>query len=107
MQLMTLLGIKESMGDPPKHPPRTLVNVPLFHVTGEVPVMLNSFVIARGMVLMAKWDPGEALRLIQKRRSPTSSALPTMSLELMQHPDERQYDLSSLTDIAAGARRDP
>jgi long-chain acyl-CoA synthetase len=28
-------------------PPRTLVNVPLFHVTGEVPVLLNSFVIGR------------------------------------------------------------
>jgi acyl-CoA synthetase (AMP-forming)/AMP-acid ligase II len=39
--LATLLGIKESMGDPPKNPPRTLINVPLFHVTGEVPVLLQ------------------------------------------------------------------
>ena len=37
---------------------RTLINVPLFHVTGEVPVMLNSFVISRTMVMMAKWDAG-------------------------------------------------
>src|SRR3712207_2440233 len=38
--LLTLLGIKESEGQPPAHPPKTLVNVPLFRVTGEVPVLL-------------------------------------------------------------------
>ena len=36
--LLALLGIMESEGRPPANPPRTLVNVPLFHVTGEVPV---------------------------------------------------------------------
>ena len=40
----------------PPTPPRTLLSVPLFHVTGEVPVMLNSFVIGRCMVIMPKWD---------------------------------------------------
>src|SRR6185312_2837933 len=47
LSLAVLLGIKERDRDPPKNPPKTLVNVPLFHVTGEVPVMLNSLVIAR------------------------------------------------------------
>ncbi|MDP9415208.1 MAG: acyl--CoA ligase, partial [Pseudomonadota bacterium] len=32
--LLTMLGIKESEGNPPPNPPRTLVAVPLFHVTG-------------------------------------------------------------------------
>ncbi|HEV2079188.1 MAG TPA: class I adenylate-forming enzyme family protein, partial [Allosphingosinicella sp.] len=100
--LMTLLGIKESEGQPPVNPPKTLVNVPLFHVTGEVPVMLNSFVIGRTMVLMAKWDPGEALRLIEQETVTYFVGVPTMSLELMQHPDRDKYDLSSLTDLAAG-----
>jgi hypothetical protein len=77
-----------------------------FHVTGEVPVMLNSFVICRGMVLMPKWDAGEALRLIEKERITYFVGVPTMSLELMNHPDRGNYDLSTLTDIAAaGAPR--
>jgi acyl-CoA synthetase (AMP-forming)/AMP-acid ligase II len=97
----------ESEGRPPKDPPRTLVNVPLFHVTGEVPVMLNSFVIGRGMVLMPKWDPGEALRLIEKERVTYFVGVPTMSLEMMQHPDRDSFDLSSLTDIAAGGAPRP
>jgi acyl-CoA synthetase (AMP-forming)/AMP-acid ligase II len=105
--ILTLLGIKESIGEPPPNPPKTLVNVPLFHVTGEVPVLLNSFVIGRSMVLMPKWDPGEALRLIERETVTYFVGVPTMSLELMQHPDRERYDLSSLTDIAAGGAARP
>jgi long-chain acyl-CoA synthetase len=107
ISLVTLLGILESEGRPPAHPPKTLVNVPLFHVTGEVPVLLNSFVIGRSMVLMAKWDPGEALRLIEEETVTYFVGVPTMSLELMQHPGREKYDLSSLTDIAAGGAARP
>jgi acyl-CoA synthetase (AMP-forming)/AMP-acid ligase II len=107
ISLITLLGIMESEGRPPKNPPRTLVNVPLFHVTGEVPVLLNSFVIGRGMVLMSKWDPGEALRLIEQEKVTYFVGVPTMSLEMMQHPDRDKYDLSTLTDIAAGGAARP
>jgi acyl-CoA synthetase (AMP-forming)/AMP-acid ligase II len=105
--LMVLRGILESEGRPPTNPLKTLVVVPLFHVTGEVPVLLNSFVISRGMVLMPKWDAGEALRLIEKERITYFVGVPTMSLELMNHPDHGNYDLSTLTDIAAGGAPRP
>jgi acyl-CoA synthetase (AMP-forming)/AMP-acid ligase II len=105
--LMSLLGILESEGRSPANPPKTLINVPLFHVTGEVPVMLNSFVIGRAMVLMPKWDAGEALRLIEQEKVTYFVGVPTMSLELMQHPDREKYDLSTLTDIAAGGAPRP
>ena len=105
--LATLLGIKERQGEAAAGQPKTLVNVPLFHVTGEVPVLLNSFVIGRTMVLMPRWDAGEALRLIEKEKITYFVGVPTMSLELMQHPDRGKYDLSSLTDIAAGGAARP
>jgi acyl-CoA synthetase (AMP-forming)/AMP-acid ligase II len=105
--LMVLLSILEKEGRPPANPPRTLLNVPLFHVTGEVPVLLNSFVIGRGMVLMPKWDPVEAMRLIEKEKVTYFVGVPTMSLELVTHPDREKYDLSSLTDIAAGGAPRP
>jgi long-chain acyl-CoA synthetase len=105
--LATLLAIKEREGETPANPPKTLVNVPLFHVTGEVPVLLNSFVIGRTMVLMPKWDAGEALRLIEAEKVTYFVGVPTMSLELMQHPDRDKYDFSSLTDIAAGGAPRP
>ena len=105
--LMTMLGVLESAGTPPANPPRTLVIVPLFHVTGEVPVLLNSFAIGRGMVLMPKWDAGEALRLIEQERITYFVGVPTMSLELMNHPDHARFDTSTLTDLAAGGAPRP
>ncbi|MCY7271483.1 MAG: acyl--CoA ligase [Sphingomonas bacterium] len=105
--LMTLLGILTTRGTPPTNPLKTLVNVPLFHVTGEVPVLLTSFIIGRAMVLMPKWDAGEALRLIAHEKVTYFVGVPTMSLELMNHPDRDKHDLSSLTDIAAGGAARP
>ena len=104
--LIVLLGIMTEENRAPATK-RTLINVPLFHVTGEVPVMLNSFVISRTMVMMAKWDAGEALRLIDKEGITYFVGVPTMSMELMNHPDRDKYDLSSLTDIAAGGAPRP
>jgi len=56
---------------------------------------------------MAKWDAGEALRLIEEERVTYFVGVPTMSLELMQHPNRDSFDLSSLTDIAAGGAPRP
>ncbi len=105
--LMVLLGLLTKEGRAPAGPTRTLISVPLFHVTGEVPVMLNSFVIGRCMVMMRKWDAGEALRLIETEKITYFVGVPTMSLELMTHPDRHKYDLSTLTDIAAGGAPRP
>ncbi len=105
--LIVLLGILTEEGRAPAAQARTLLTVPLFHVTGEVPVMLNSFVIGRCMVLMAKWDPTEALRLIEQEKITYFVGVPTMSLELMNHPDRDKYDLSSLKDITGGGAPRP
>ncbi len=88
-------------------PPAALVAVPLFHVTGEVPLMLASLLLARKLVLMPRWDAGEALRLIAAERISYFVGVPTMSLELMRHPDRDRFDTSSLLDIAAGGAPRP
>jgi acyl-CoA synthetase (AMP-forming)/AMP-acid ligase II len=59
------------------------------------------------MVIMQKWDATEALRLIEKEKITYFVGVPTMSLELMNHPDREKYDLSSLTDITAGGAPRP
>ena len=105
--LVVLRQLMVEDGRGPTAQPRTLVTVPLFHVTGEVPVMLNSFVIGRCLVLMPKWDATEALRLIEREKVTYFVGVPTMSLELLNHPDRHKYDLSSLTDITAGGAPRP
>ncbi|ARS27348.1 class I adenylate-forming enzyme family protein [Sphingomonas sp. KC8] len=88
-------------------PPSALIAVPLFHVTGAIAVFAASMVIARRLVLMPKWDAADALRLIEAEKISYFVGVPTMSLELMQHPNRDRFDLSSLLDIVAGGAPRP
>jgi acyl-CoA synthetase (AMP-forming)/AMP-acid ligase II len=87
--------------------PSTLLNVPLFHVTAEIPVMLQSFAMGRKLVLMPKWDAREAMRLIEKEQISYFVGVPLMSFEILTHPDRAQFDLSSCRDFAAGGAPRP
>ncbi|MCS6987642.1 MAG: acyl--CoA ligase [Sphingomonadaceae bacterium] len=102
---MLALAQRQGLSVPPQQV--MLLNVPLFHITGLVPVFLVSVAIGRKMIIMYRWDAGEALRLIEKERCTYFVGVPTMSLELMQHPDRDKYDLSSLVDIAGGGAPRP
>jgi acyl-CoA synthetase (AMP-forming)/AMP-acid ligase II len=104
---LALLELSAKAGVAPAEQQVMLLNVPLFHITGLVPVLLVSIAIGRKMIIMHKWDAGEALRLIEKERCTYFVGVPTMSLELMQHPDRHKYDLSTLVDIASGGAPRP
>lgn len=104
---LALLQLSQASGATMPDQQVMLLNVPLFHITGSVPVMLVSVAIGRKMVIMHKWDAGEALRLIEKERVTYFAGVPTMSLEMMQHPDHDKCDLSSLVDIASGGAPRP
>lgn len=87
--------------------PCTLVNVPLFHVTGEVPLFLQSFAIGRKLVMMPKWNAEEAMRLIEAEKVTYFVGVPLMSFEIATHPNRDKYDLSSCTAFAAGGAPRP
>ncbi|MBZ6377894.1 AMP-dependent synthetase [Pacificimonas flava] len=104
---LAMLALAEKEGTELPEQQVMLLNVPLFHITGSVPVMLVSIAIGRKLVIMYKWDPTEALKLIERERATYFVGVPTMSLELMQHPDRDKYDTSTLMDIAAGGAPRP
>jgi long-chain acyl-CoA synthetase len=87
--------------------PSALVNVPMFHVTAAVPLILQSFAIGRKLVLMPKWDAVEAMRLIEKERISYFVGVPLMSMEIVTHPKRHEYDLTSCTAFAAGGAPRP
>jgi len=107
VQGLAMLQLAQAQGIALPEQQVMLLNVPLFHITGAVPVMLVSVAIGRKLVIMHKWDAGDALRLIEKERCTYFVGVPTMSLEMMQHPDRDKYDLSTLVDIAAGGAPRP
>jgi acyl-CoA synthetase (AMP-forming)/AMP-acid ligase II len=106
-QAMMMLSLAMQDGTASGEQPSTLLNVPLFHVTAEVPVFLQSFAMGRKLVLMPKWDAEDAMRLIQQERISYFVGVPLMSYEILNHPKRGDYDLSSVTDFAAGGAPRP
>jgi len=79
-----------------------LAATPLFHVTA-CNCVLHPVTMAGGtVVLLRKWDAGRALELIERERVTNLAGVPTMSRELLAHPDYDRYDTSSLANLSGG-----
>ena len=87
--------------------PVGLLTTPLFHVTAN---NCGAYAISAAggkMVLMYRWDAGEALRLIEAEKATVLSGVPVMIREIINHPDFAQRDLSSLMSLAGGGAQVP
>ena len=75
---------------------------PLFHIGGVRALLWgvltgNTLVMPRG-----RYDPAEALALIERYRVSRWNAVPTMATRLLDHPEARQRDLRSLRAVTLG-----
>ncbi|UIP07533.1 acyl--CoA ligase [Erythrobacter sp. SDW2] len=107
LQSLMAFTYLDSSGDAPTTQACALLAVPLFHVTGEVPLLLQSYALGRKLVLMPKWDAEEALRLIQDEKVSYFAGVPLMTYEMATHPNRDQYDVSSCSGWAAGGAPRP
>jgi steroid-24-oyl-CoA synthetase len=89
------------------YPTSFILCIPLFHVTGLVPVMLGSFVAGAKLVIMYRWDPARALELIERERVTNFVAVPTMSWDLLESDDFAKTDTSSLKSVGGGGAPAP
>jgi len=89
-------------GDESALPSVMMLCVPLFHVTGLVPVMLGSFVSGGKLVMTHRWDPDRALELIEAEGVTHFVGVPTMSWDLLEAPSFASRDTSSLKSIGGG-----
>lgn len=92
---------------PADDPPCFILIVPLFHVTGCVPVMMSTFAGGVKLVIMYKWDPERALELIERERVTNLVGVPTMSWDLLESPDFEKRDTSSLRSVGGGGAPAP
>lgn len=104
------LAVERATGvAPPADPPTpvTLLTTPLFHVTAN---NCGAYATTAGggiVVLMYRWDAGEALRIIERERVTSMSGVPVMARELINHPDFEKTDTSSLLALAGGGAQVP
>jgi len=75
--------------------------MPLFHVGGQV-VSFQLCQSSATEVLVPAFEPGLVLELIESERATLTCGVPTMLLALVDHPDFRGRDLSSLRAVSGG-----
>jgi acyl-CoA synthetase (AMP-forming)/AMP-acid ligase II len=75
---------------------------PLFHVTANNCILHPCTLVGGKIVFMHKWDTARALELIERERVTNLSGVPTMSRELLLHPDWSKRDVSSLKLMGGG-----
>ena len=76
-----------------------LLCVPLFHATGSHVAFLMSILVGRKVVMMKKWDAGDAIKLISEEKVSDITGVPTQTWELLNHPDRDKYDPVSYTHL--------
>jgi long-chain acyl-CoA synthetase len=88
---------------PPAPEPKIgLLVIPLFHVTACSASLMGTVASGGTIVLMRRWDAGDALQLIERERVQVTGGVPTIAWQLLEHPDRERHDLSSLEAIQYG-----
>ncbi|MEP7047958.1 MAG: class I adenylate-forming enzyme family protein, partial [Ilumatobacteraceae bacterium] len=81
--------------------------VPLFHVTGCVPVLLSCVVTKSKLVVMYRWNAEKALELIEREHVTNFIGVPTQSWDLVNSPRFDDFDTSSLRGVGGGGAPAP
>lgn len=88
-------------------PPKTLLAVPLFHISGLFSQFIVNMHHGRSLYLMYKWDANEALRLLRQEDITVLMGAPVMMMELLAHPELNPRDAEQLTNVSSGGAATP
>jgi len=84
-----------------------LLNIPLFHATGCLAVMIANTASGGKLVMSHHFDAGQALALIQNEKITTFGGVPTIAMQILDHPDFEQFDTSSVKSVSYGGAPAP
>lgn len=85
--------------------PGVLLGIPLFHVTGSHAIFLMSWIVARRMAVLYRWDPKQAIDLINRHRLTNFVGVPSQSYELIEAAGDTP--MPTLVDIGSGGAKRP
>jgi fatty-acyl-CoA synthase len=86
---------------------RTLFSLPCYHMFGYVEGLLAVTMVGGSVVLQTKFDPREYLRGIEAHEAVDILCVPTMTVALLEHPEAKTFDLSTLTAVLSGSAPGP
>ncbi|OAT86363.1 long-chain-fatty-acid--CoA ligase [Desulfotomaculum copahuensis] len=79
-----------------------LATLPFFHVTGLVHSALAPIYAGGTIVLLSRWEREAAIKAIEKYRCTVWTNITTMVIDLLNHPEITNRDLSSLLIVGGG-----
>jgi long-chain acyl-CoA synthetase len=85
----------------------SLLNIPLFHATGCLATMVVNTAAGGKLVMTHHFDPGQALGLIESEQLTMIGGVPTIVMQLLDHPDFSRFDTSSVRNISYGGAPAP
>jgi len=85
----------------------SLLSVPLFHATGCLSTMIPATATGGKMVMMHHFDPERALQLIEREHLTAFGGVPTVVMQVLDHPDFTKYDTSSIQGVSYGGAPAP
>ena len=85
----------------------SLLNIPLFHATGCLATMVVNTAAGGKLVMTHHFDPGQALSLIESESLTMIGGVPTIVMQLLDHPDFSRFDTTSVRNISYGGAPAP
>ena len=87
--------------------PKTLLAVPLFHISGLLSQALINLRHGRAVHMMYKWSIQEALRIVKEEQITVLMGAPIMLLELLKNQAFSDEHAAHLTNVSAGGAATP
>nr|WP_228550729.1 class I adenylate-forming enzyme family protein [Endozoicomonas sp. OPT23] len=80
-------------------PSATMMALPLFHGSGIISIIFSALWQGTRVVILPKWNPEQALRLIEQHNIGVLSGAAKMIWDLLEHPDWHKYDTDGLCNL--------
>jgi acyl-CoA synthetase (AMP-forming)/AMP-acid ligase II len=85
-------------------PYSTIATFPFFHMSGATSMVLGAASIGGKIVMMERWNPAQALRLIEQEKVSIMQGPPSVFWDLIAAPEFAATDVSSVTSVFSGGQ---
>lgn len=86
---------------------RVLFSLPCYHMFGYLEGLLAATMVGGAVILLPRFDPVAYFAGIERHKATDILCVPTMTVALLEHPDRKAFDLSSVSAILSGAAPAP
>jgi long-chain acyl-CoA synthetase len=91
-----------AIDDEPAAPDRILGALPLFHIFAHTCIMNRTILRGGEMVLLPRFDVKAVLKAVERTRITALPGVPTMYRAILDHPDLKEHDLTSIRVCISG-----